>query len=403
MAEEEKKEGAIQSLQEVAQELSSAIQNGEYKDVQTILDSFEKNSTADATVDLLSEHDFDRLQTLQRKANETITTNEIEEYVLMSDRIATGLLCGARVVDKSLTGICNNISDILEATKKNADDTVDKIKQIVKRGTHMSDEIFQITYNSYNHARWFFQTVLSNSSEEPVFQNSKEHIRNKYGYLLFIYDHNTREFDYNDALTKFLMPLVVKDIESIKGPDRPRTAPSELSEGFLKKKSEQLAPSNIRPGTASGRIETQIETQIETLENQLAIIENDIAFIENDMQNNNQNNKNKRGRDSNDSNEENQPSKKIRSSNEILYFLPRIGLVKGIINERKNKRNESPNGPVNGPATGGKPHRQTRRKIRRNKKAKTKKRKVNKKTKKRKTNKKRKVNRKKSKKRRTKK
>jgi len=53
--------------------------------------------------------------------------------------------------------------------------------------------------------------------------------------------------------------------------------------------------------------------------------------------------------------------------------------------------------------TGGKPRRQTRRKIRRNKKAKTKKRKVNKKTKKRKTNKKTKVNRKKSKRKRTKK
>lgn len=52
---------------------------------------------------------------------------------------------------------------------------------------------------------------------------------------------------------------------------------------------------------------------------------------------------------------------------------------------------------------GGKPRRQTRRKIRRNKKAKTKKRKANKKTKKRKVNKKTKVNRKKSKKRRTKK
>ena len=52
---------------------------------------------------------------------------------------------------------------------------------------------------------------------------------------------------------------------------------------------------------------------------------------------------------------------------------------------------------TNGHANGGKPRSKTRRKIRRNKKAKTKKRKVNKKTKKRKTNKKTKVNRKKSK------
>jgi hypothetical protein len=72
----------------------------------------------------------------------------------------------------------------------------------------------------------------------------------------------------------------------------------------------------------------------------------------------------------------------------------------GLVN---NAINNIPLAIANGPEYGGKPRRQTRRKIRRNKKAKTKKRKVNKKTKKRKTNKKTKVNRKKSKKRRTKK
>ena len=403
----EEKTGKIQSLQEVAQELSSAIRSGDYRNVQTILDSFEKNSTADDTMKLLSRTDFDTLQTLQKKANETITTDDIDEYVSISDKIATGLLCGARVVDQSLTGICNHIASILKATQTTTANTVNQINKMIENGKNISDNFFETTYNSYNHTRWFFKTVLSNPSNGEKVQTSKKHIRDKYGHLLFIYNHENKEFDYNDALTNYLMPLVIEKLQNKK---RPTSASEKDADKLIEKEKEAVELYKKERTKSSPAVLTTQEIQegqYRILEDQqVAIIESNIqpdiqledqqvAIIESDTRTNN----NKRGRDSNDSNEENQPSKKIRSSNEILYFVPRTVLIREILHERKRKRkrNESPNGGPNG----GKPRRKTRRKISRNKKAKTKKRKVNKKTKKRKM--KTKVNRKKSKRRRNKK
>ena len=393
---DEQKEGPIQSLQEVAQQLSNAIREKNNKKVQTILNSFKENYVADATVELLSEGDFKKLIKLQKNANETITTDDIDTYVTTSDRIATGLLCLGRTADQSLTRICNHIDSILKTAQTTTANTVNKINEMIEQGTHLTDEIFQITYNSYDHARWFFQTVLSNSSdgeEVPI----KQHIRNKYGHLLFIYDHESKEFDYNDALTNYLMPLVIKKLQNKK---RPTSASDKKVEESMEKEADELYKKNQHRSNSSPAVLTRQEIQegqVQILEDQqVAIIESNIqpdiqledqqvAIIESNIQ-----------PDIEPNIQYSNPKK--RNRNEITEFVPRIEMINRLkrkiedeIASRKKTKTEN----------GGKPRRQTRRKIRRNKKAKTKKRKANKKTKKRKM--KTKVNRKKSKRRRTKK
>jgi hypothetical protein len=360
---EEPKEGAIFSLEEVAVKLHNKISENDLKGAQVILNSFEENDTASDLINYLSTEDFNSLIKLQEKANEkkgTITTNEIDEYVSLSDKIAIGLLCAGRVLDKGLTGICDAMSSAAQMTESVTKKFKKEGENIVNDALNSTQSMIENTVNTYEHTRWFLRTVITKQSEvTPIIQ----HIKDNYGHLLFTYDGKNQTFEYDDSLTG----IVMADAVSLSRGKSTNVFDDFISHPSLNERSSTV-PTDFKP------IDNLKIDQLEKFDKQL---------------------------------------KKVVSKSNRL-FKPRSVILRelkqSIIEEKERKGTKrnfasvegnphpNPNKKVR-PNTGGK----TRRKIRRNKKAKTKKRKANKKTKKRKMKTKTKKTKRKTNKRRTKK
>lgn len=353
----EPKAGPIISLGDLANYLREQINESNSVGIQKILDSFEENDTAIDLLEYLSKEDFDSLIELQMKANsieKTIEKRDITEYVSISDRIATVLLCIARVTTSVIDNASNQTSEFFDKISNGASKTIKNAECVFNTVENMSDDIKQYTYNTYKHTEWFLRTALKNNE---VNDQVKRHITNQYGHLLFTYDPDSRTFKYDDSLTDILMPIVMEKIQSQKGPKRSATeSPYTVNQHFEKAANEKATSQITR--TNSLKENTK-----------LAYTDTNMKKIEDYIIDNEGN----------------------------TTMVPRIVIINAI-KEQNNKRKrveeeKEEEEPKTKKPKGGK----TRRKIRRNKKAKTKKRKVNKKTKKRKANKKTKVNRKKSK------
>jgi hypothetical protein len=394
----EEKAGPIMSLKEVADRLKKVINEENNEGIQSILNSFEERNDATDVVNFLSNADYLKLIELQEQAllPETITPAQVDEYVSISDRFAGGLLCGARVVDRGVASVFQRVDNLQNFCLGTYDTITATITNKAKELTDNANQMLQTTANTYNHTRWFLKTVIGNipqKEDSPVIQ----YIRNQYGHLLFTYDHNTKEFNFDDSLLDILN-TDIKDAVPIYG--KSKSDPSIPHAILLNKAADEKA-SKLQSRTQSEDKNSK-PWPFYTLSN---LHYTDVPTVAEMIENNIENNKKRKYEESEESEESNGTSppllkKSNNNNNEITQFIPSSVIMLGL--KRKieivSRENEYKNAKE-----GGKPRRKTRRKIRRNKKAKTKKRKSNKKTKKRKANKKTKVNRKKSKKNRNKK
>lgn len=348
-----KKAGPTFSLQDVAEALKINIEIGDNNGVTDILNSFEDNDTASDLINYLSKDDFNKLIELQRKANTkvTIKNEEIDEYVSLSDKIARGLLCAGRTVANSINNANHAVNKIAKQTENAINKTKLRASTFAKCVLNETQVATENILNSYKHTQWFLNTVFINQSEENENNKVSKYIYDKYGYLLVTYKDGV--FDFNDAMTSYLMPKIVDAVEKHDGTASQPNSYNTL-EGKIKQNlsSEQVSLSQP-PGFKTH--------PFEDIEN---IVSNNLQTIQ---------------------------TQQTQNNNDTL--IPRIILLqkiekKGIKRSYDDDSYEVEEGPqtkkARAPTTGGKPRRQTRRKIRRNKKANTKKRKVNKKTKKRK-------------------
>jgi hypothetical protein len=373
---EEPKAGKILTLEQVAEVLKKNIEKRDQIGVNGILNSFEQNTTAEDLINYLSQDDFRKLIELQEKANSNvIETNDIDEYVSISDKIAGGLLCAGRALDKGLTGICNAVSSAAQMTKKIKNERKNIVNNALNSTKSMIENTIENTVNTYDHTRWFLNTVLIKQAENKNNTVSK-HIYDKYGYLLVTYKDG--DFDFNDAMTSILMPQIVKAVKK--------------TDGSATQNDYEPTAENITQNLSSEPVSSSQPTDFK-----MSPFE-DIKDIEKNVLNNLQ------------------TLQKLQKQNNNDTLIPRIILLKEIKqkgikrshddvsydvkdgSEEEKQPNKRQNNKVR-PNTGGK----SRRKIRRNKKAKTKKRKTNKKTKKRKMKTKTKKTKRKTNKRRTKK
>jgi len=360
------KAGPIISLTDMAKYLEKQINNDNAEGIKKILNSFEDINTASDLINYLSTKDFDRLIQLQEKANtneETIEEAEITEYVSISDRIATGLLCIARLTTSVIDKASNQTNNFFDNISTTASETRDNAICVFNTAENMSNDIKQYTYNTYKHTEWFLRTVLKNNE---VNDQVKLHITNQYGHLLFTYDPDLRTFKYDNSLTDILMPIVLGKIKEVKGINRSATESPYTAEQALQNVANKKANTQMQRTQSLGE-------------------DTKFAYTDTDR---------------------NKIEDYIIDNKDNTTMVPRIVIINAI-KEQNNKRKREGESYVEKegkepqtkkarvPTTGGKIRRQTRRKIRRNKKAKTKKRKTNKKTKKRKM--KTKVNRKKTK------
>lgn len=401
--------GPILSLPEVAERLRIEIKNKNNEGAQAILNSFIDENDATDVVHFLSEKDYQKLIELQNKANETIKTNEtvktneIDEYVSISDRIARRLLCGARALDQGITTVfktMNTAQNFCQETYKNISNTISDTSNKLKEN---ATEMLQTTANTYEHTRWFLEAVLTKNTDKV---DIIRHIRNKYGHLLFTYNAATKEFDINDSLTSILMEEYKKECKQFHLGRTATVSNDHLDRNtnrLANKRFEEIQKIQRTQSDSASNIKTPKCDDLVTVDLLSTIIETNYEEIENMGKKEGEGEEKssdlrltkgksftkKRPRD-----EEEESGNLNTKRRKVL--IPRILILKRMMEQQKEKEEKEEK-------EGGKPRRKTRRKIRRNKKANTKKRKVNKKTKKRKTNKKTKINRKKSKKRRTKK
>ena len=353
------KAGPTFSLQDVAEALKRNIEIRDNNGVTRILNSFEDNDTASDLINYLSKDDFRKLIELQEKANtnETIGNSEIDKYVSLSDKIARGLLCAGRTVADGI----NNANDAVNNIAKKAEIAIEKTKSRARTFAKcVLDETLVATdniVNSYKHTQWFLNTVLKNQAEENENNKLSKYIYDKYGYLLVTYKDG--DFDFNDAMTSYLMPQIVDAVENHDGaasqPNSYNTLEEKIKQNLSSKQVSSSQPYDYKMSPFED-IEKIVSNNLKTLQTQ----NNNDTFP------------------------------RIILLKEIDKGIKRsrgdVSSSYDVVEEEKTDPNKNKK-----QKTGGK----TRRKIRRNKKAKTKKRKVNKKTKKRKR--KTKVNRKKTK------
>lgn len=240
----------------------------------------------------------------------------------------------------------NELIEFYNEQNSNLNDLFNKYKKTL---TKKAEGIIDYMKNTISDINWFFSAAFARLPEEE--QNKIKTIYGN-GKLLFKYNTENQSFEYDDQVTNIMMEKIL----------------------------EHLQKKNVRNVSSLGPNTSSQPPDYDTVFNKFGI-QNEPKYKEATSKN---------------------PEKKHTTINEEIgkEMIPRPAAIeKQRKQKNKNKRRTEKSFGINSAKYNlpGKKGGQTKRKIRRNKKTKTKKRKVNKKTKKRKTNKKTKVNRKKSK------
>ena len=335
----------------------------------------------DGTLEQMNEISYqEQKDKKEKEENSSLKSVRLLNFILFETPNPENVANNIKKITKNAT---NNVQTVFNNTQETAQ------KKISESMNYISNTIENIQY--------FVKELLS--GEDIKYENKIELIKHLYdskGYLLMKFENGKFEFDsyLNQFVFEKVKELVskknVRNIDEAKEEmQNSQPEPFDILENVAKNTLEPK-PQLLRSYTTPANMQPNLIEKIKKFE---ATLKKDFykllppQLIKHDprhkITNTNTNHKRKQEVKEEEKEEKKASSKRKREDKEDNQ------------NPKKQKGLEE--------KAGGKPRRQTRRKIRRNKKTKTKKRKVNKKTKKRKTNKKTKVNRKKSKKRRTKK
>ena len=241
--------GKIFSYREVAQQLSAAIAAQNVEKIQEILNSLpsisvpsehdpdEFESVSTVVIKYLEDEEYDRLMELQAKSNSRpVTTDEIDEYVQLSEKFARAILYSAKLIDKSATAICNMGESMINVAHETIEYTKEKVQEGVKNCKNIRNELFETAIQSYAHTHWFLRNVIRNPRHE---RDVLQHIKNKYGHLLFTYNAITNEIIYDKYLDSMLIPEYMKSLKEEKGFSRATTIATSVDHELEKIKDKK--------------------------------------------------------------------------------------------------------------------------------------------------------------------